>query len=131
MVTDLPEHYNAGPNQGLAPEFDFIRQVPVTWDETKFLAAEIGEYAVVARRSGTRWFLGAGTDTSARTLRIPLRFLRNGNFTARIFADAPNTDVTQNPEPVSVTQRTVSPSDTLDVVMVGSGGQAILFQPNP
>ncbi|TNE43323.1 MAG: glycoside hydrolase family 97 protein [Deltaproteobacteria bacterium] len=129
MVTDLPEHYNAGPNQGLAPEFAFIREVPATWDETKVLTAEIGEYAVIARRSGQRWFLGAGTDTSPRTLRVPLRFLGNGNFVAQIFADGPGADVTSNPEPVSIKEQDVKSTDTLTITMVGSGGQAIIIRP--
>lgn len=129
MVTDLPEHYNAGPGQGFAPEFAFIREVPVTWDETKVLTAQIGEYAVIARRSGNRWFLGAGTDTTPRTLSVPLSFLGSGTFVAKIFADGAGADVNNNPEPVSVTERDVTAAETLGITMAGSGGQAIIFTP--
>jgi alpha-glucosidase len=129
MVTDLPEHYNIGHNQGLAPEFEFIREVPVAWDETKVLAAEIGEFAVIARRSAARWFLGAGTDDVARKLNVPLTFLGSGTFIARIFADGQGADFETNPEPVSVTEREVTASDSLEISMGRGGGQAVIFRP--
>lgn len=131
MVTDLPEHYNSGPGQGLAPEFAFIREVPTTWDETRVLTSSIGEHLVMVRRSGNRWFLGAGTDKTPRKLKVSLSFLGSGSYTAKIFADGSGADVDTNPEPVSVTERTVTSTDSLEISMVGSGGQAIIFTPKP
>jgi hypothetical protein len=50
----------------------FLEQVPTAWDETKVLAGRPAESAVLARRSGDRWFIGAGISGAARTLDVPL-----------------------------------------------------------
>ena len=57
---------------------DFITGVPVTWDETKVLTAVAGEYIVVAKRKGEKWYIGAMTNSSARDLEVKLDFLPNG-----------------------------------------------------
>ncbi len=67
MAADLPEHYVKSP--GLR----FIEDVPVTWDETRVLAAEVGDHLVVARRSGADWFVGAITGSGRRRCGIRCR----------------------------------------------------------
>ncbi|MCJ7703654.1 MAG: glycoside hydrolase family 97 protein, partial [Anaerolineales bacterium] len=51
MAADLPENYEGN------PAFEFVERVPCTWDETRVLDAAIGDYVVIARRSGDEWFL--------------------------------------------------------------------------
>ena len=60
MVCDVPSAYE---NQ---PGFDFIEEVPTTWDATRFLAGEAGEYVALARKKGSDWYLGGITNWTAR-----------------------------------------------------------------
>ena len=71
----------------------FISSVPVTWDETHVIDAKVGEYVVVARRKGNRWFIGAMSAGNARTVNVPLDFLGDGGKrTLTFFADGVNAD---------------------------------------
>lgn len=81
MLADRPEHYEGQPG------FDFLCALPTTWDETKFVAGEPGEYVVLARRKGNVWYLGGITNWTARTVEIPLRFLAGNGYIARLFVD--------------------------------------------
>ncbi|MEQ7008994.1 glycoside hydrolase family 97 catalytic domain-containing protein [Actinopolymorpha sp. B17G11] len=62
-----PEAYDARPEARR-----FLEQVPTVWDETRLLAGRPGDHVVMARRSGERWFVGAGTSGAARTLEVAL-----------------------------------------------------------
>ena len=77
MVADAPQAY-AG-----QPEFEFIRAVPATWDETRVLGGRPGKNATIARRHGKEWFLGSLTNWSARQLDLPLDFLGSGKLRSR------------------------------------------------
>jgi alpha-glucosidase len=81
VVADTPDAYREGPG------LDFIREVPATWDETRFLAGEIGEYVVVARRKGRDWYVGAMTNRTGRTIELPLGFLGSGRYEATGWTD--------------------------------------------
>jgi hypothetical protein len=71
----------------------FLTSVPTTWDDTRYVEGTPGEYVVLARRKGQRWYLGGiGGDTTARELQLNLSFLGEGNFSAAIIADGPNDD---------------------------------------
>ena len=78
MVSDTPKAYED------QPAFEFIRDCPTTWDETKVLNGQPGEYIMIARRNGKKWFLGSMTNWSARELDIPLSFLAPGSYTAEV-----------------------------------------------
>ncbi|MGL6043403.1 MAG: glycoside hydrolase family 97 protein, partial [Sandaracinobacteroides sp.] len=75
MAADLPENYAKQPQA-----FQFIKDVPADWDETRVLLGSVGEYAVIARkdRNSRDWYLGAATDESSRQLDVPLGFLQPG-----------------------------------------------------
>jgi len=60
------------------PELEFYDWMPTTWDQTRVLQSSIGQYAVIARRSGVNWFMGAMNASSTRTFNIPLDFLSPG-----------------------------------------------------
>ncbi len=69
---------------------EFLSRVPSVWEETHVLEARVGDYIVLARRSGTDWYLGAMTDGTARHFEVDLNFLPDGEFEAVIFKDGPN-----------------------------------------
>ncbi len=106
-----------------APAFQFIKDVPATWDETRVLDAAVGDFIVIARRKGEEWFIGAATDWTPRELEIPLRFLGGGTYTAQIYADAAGSK--QDPTKVEISKQEVNSSSTLKAAMVPGGGYAV------
>ena len=87
MLSDSPTLYRANPEC-----FAFMRSVPTTWDETLGLDGKIGEWAVLARRSGGTWYVGAMTDWSERELTVETGFLGAGEWLAEMFEDGVNAD---------------------------------------
>jgi len=71
---------------------DFIVSVPVVWDDLKVLDAKTGDYLLLARRSGSDWFVGGMTDWNARKLVLDLSFLPAGEYSMEIFRDGINAD---------------------------------------
>jgi alpha-glucosidase len=69
---------------------EWLARVPVVWDETRVLQARIGDYVVVARRSGSDWYIGAITDWERRELEIDLSFLPAGSFQMEAYQDGVN-----------------------------------------
>jgi alpha-glucosidase len=123
---DKPSKYD---NPANWPGLPWFNAVPVTWDESRTLAGQIGEYIAVARRSGPTWYLGAMTNESSRTLSLPLSFLGSGTYTATVYADGtPGSSPFRTP--VVVGTRTVTAADTLDVAMAPAGGQAVVLTPS-
>lgn len=102
-----------------APGADFLRAVPTTWDSTRCLAGQIGQFVVIARRSGSDWFVGAMTNEAARTLQVPLDFLGVGRFTARTYADG------DTPTALTVTDRSVGRDDQIELRLASGGGGVI------
>ncbi|NGN67751.1 glycoside hydrolase family 97 protein [Streptomyces sp. A7024] len=123
MLADTPENYHAHPG------FEYLKNLPASWDETRFLDCVIGDYTVAARRKGDTWYLGAITDELDRTLRVPLHFLGPGRFLAEIYRDAADTDWHDNPLPIDVETRTVRSSTALTLRLPAAGGTAIRFRP--
>jgi alpha-glucosidase len=121
MVSDAPSAYA---NQ---PSFRFIREVPTSWDATRALNGEPGEFVTIARRHGGEWYLGSITNWTARDVRVPLDFLGNGRYSAEIYEDA--ADSAENPKHVVMKQETVQKGNTLTLRLAGGGGCAIRFVP--
>ena len=133
MAADLIENYEGH------PAFRFFRDFDADCDWSRALAGEIGDYIVVARRAGDRFFVGAGTDSEARTVTVSLDFLEPGvTYRADIYADEPEApevlqpDGTMAPDKRAfrIFSRTVTSSDSMDIRMAGDGGQAIVFSPD-
>jgi alpha-glucosidase len=95
MVADYPSAYRGN------PALPMLAQIPTTWDDTKFLTGSVGEYAVLARRKGNDWYVGAMNGREPRTVDAPLGFLAEGNYRAEIYADDHGTD------PHAIVRRTV------------------------
>lgn len=85
MLADSPSHYLREPEV-----MEFLGPVPTVWDETKVLAAKIGDYIIVARRNGRDWYMGAMTDWTAREFEIELSFLPEGRFQMESYQDGAN-----------------------------------------
>ena len=128
MAADLPEHYA----QHL-DAFQFIKDVPTDWSDTRVLNGEVGEFVTVVRkdRNSDAWFLGAMSDRHARTLKVPLDFLDAGKrYRAEIYRDGEGADWHGDARFRFVREtREVTRSDVLDVWLAGGGGQAIRFAP--
>lgn len=128
MAADLPENYARFPQA-----FQFIRDVPTDWADTRVLNGAVGEYATIARkdRRSDDWYIGAVTDGAARTLAVPLGFLDAGvRYVAEIYRDGDQADYRNAHRfDLVLERRTVSAADTLDVKLAPGGGQAIRFTP--
>ena len=118
MVSDAPEAYRS------AEGFEFVLRVPTTWDETRFLAGEPGRDIVLARRSGTAWYVGAMTAGEARTQRVPLTFLPAGRYRASVWEDG------DAPDQVQRSERIVTARDALTLRLSAAGGAAVMLEPS-
>lgn len=123
MAADLPENYE----QHL-DAFQFIKDVPVNWSETKVLFAEPGDYITIVRRAKAKpdWFIGGITDEQSRQQEIVLDFLEAGKtYRASIYRDSADTDYAKNPEAYTIEHRMVQKGDKLLLRMAAGGGFAI------
>lgn len=123
QLADVPEHYSD------VPEFEFLRKVPASWDESRVLQGEIGDYITMARRSGSDWFVGSLTDEQARSLEVPLDFLGAGRYVAHGFGDAAETDLDTNPNAVKVERWLVDASTVVRAELTRGGGHAMRIVP--
>lgn len=127
MAADVPENY-----MRYADAFRFIKDVAIDWDESRYLAAEPGEYIIAARREkgGQRWFVGGVTNEDARTMTVDFSFLTKGQkYMATIYADAKDADYETNPEKYVISRRVVTAKDKEKIFMARGGGFAISLMP--
>ena len=117
MVCDYPDAYLGQPG------FEFLKQVPTTWDETKVIDAKVGEWISIARRKGSDWFIGTITNWTAREVNLNLSFLPPGEYIAGIYADA--ADAEKDPNHVTQEIISVNNSTKLRVKLASGGGHAI------
>ena len=127
MAADLPEIY-----EKKLDAFQFIKDVAVDWDDSKYLEAEPGEYITVARKAkgSPNWFLGSITNQNARNTSVKLDFLdANKKYTAVIYADAPGADYEKNPAAYIISKQVVDSKTVLDLKLAPGGGTAISLMP--
>ncbi|MFN4285525.1 MAG: glycoside hydrolase family 97 protein [Lacibacter sp.] len=127
MAADLIENYETRPDA-----FQFIKDVPVDWDDSRYLAAEPGAYVAVARKqkNSPNWFVGAITNEAPRTLALPLQFLDNNRvYTATVYRDAADAHWQHNPEAYVIEKVLVTAGTTLHIPMAAGGGYAIRLAP--
>lgn len=123
MAADLPENYAKYDDA-----FQFIRDVAVDWDDSKYLEAEPGDYITVARKAkGTsNWFIGGKCDENGHKSVIRLDFLDKGRtYDCTIYADGKNADYQNNPKSYVITHKKVKKGDTLRLTEAPGGGFAI------
>jgi alpha-glucosidase len=115
---DSPEAYAAQP---IAE--DWLRDVPVAWDDTRLLGGYPGRSATVARRAGERWYVGAIRAGAGGTVELPLRFLTPGRtYAAEVVEDAPGGGLAARAQPVTA-------ADTLRLTTGANGGYAVRLAP--
>ena len=127
MAADLPENYEKYPDA-----FQFIKDVAVDWQDSKYLEAEPGDYLTVARKDkeSENWFLGAITDENARTSEIKLDFLSpNKKYKATIYQDGKTAHWEKNPINYEIKTMTVTSKSKLKLVLAAGGGTAISLTP--
>ncbi|MFC6999442.1 glycoside hydrolase family 97 protein [Rufibacter roseus] len=126
MAADLPEHYERFPDA-----FQFIKDVAVDWDDSKYLEAEPGEYVTVARKAKKtgQWFLGSVGGNNARTSSIRFDFLDKGKtYIATIYADAKDAHYNTNPQAYTIRKVVVNNKSKLSQFVAPGGGYAISFE---
>jgi alpha-glucosidase len=126
MASDLPENYRN------KKAFEFIKKVPVDWEETRIPDAVIGDYVITARkdRASDDWYVGAITDENRRELTLSLSFLMpDKTYLAQIYKDGENADWEANPVDFKYAETIVNSSQKMTLVLAPGGGQAIRFTP--
>ena len=122
MLADSPSHYLREPEV-----MEFLKRVPTVWDETRVLAAQLGDYVCIARRKDREWYIGAMTDWTGRTLDIDLSFLGPGRFQMVAYEDGPNAD--RMGHDYKVTTRDIDGSKKLKINLASGGGWAARIYP--
>jgi alpha-glucosidase len=117
MVCDYPDAYIGRPG------FEFLQQVPLTWDETKVINAKLSEYVTIARRKGDDWYIGTISNNTAHSIKTSLSFLPAGDYTAEIYSDAPDADKT--PDHLVKVMQKANNQTIINTDMAGGGGQVV------
>lgn len=127
MAADMPEHYAEK-----ADAFQFIKDVPVDWDESRYLEAEPGRYIVAARKAkgGDDWYVGCTAGEEGHQSTLALDFLDKGRkYEAIIYADAPDAHYSTTPQAYTIEKKTVSAKTRLKLKAAPGGGYAISIKP--
>jgi len=127
MAADYPDNYERFPDA-----FQFIKDVALDWDDTRYIEAEPGDYVVVARKTKGKneWFVGAMSDEQRRTFDVPLEFLDPGiTYTATIYADAADAHWAKKPMAYRISSMDVDRTSILTLECAEGGGAAVTIRP--
>jgi len=116
-LQDSPDSYRGSP-----AGFDFIREVPTSWDETRFVAGDVGQYIAIAKRKGDRWYIGAMNGDAAHKVSLPLSFLGAGSWTADLWLDG------DKPDAIRRDSRRVTAADRLEIDLAATGGAVAVLR---
>ena len=123
MAADVPENY-----ERFMDAFQFIKDVAINWDETKYLEAEPGEYVTIARRAKNTgdWFIGCTAGYNGHVSKLTLDFLDpDKKYEAIIYADAKDASWDKNPQAYTITKKKVTNKTKLNLKAAAGGGYAI------
>lgn len=123
MAADVPENY-----ERFMDAFQFIKDVAIDWDETKYLEAEPGEYVTIARRAKgtTDWYVGCTAGYNGHESKLAFDFLEPGKkYEAVIYADAKDASWDKNPQAYTITKKKVTSKTKLNLKAAVGGGYAI------
>jgi alpha-glucosidase len=121
MVCDYPAAYEGQDG------FEFIRQVPTSWDETKIPVAEVDQFIVVARRHDNNWYVGCINNSKEKQITVPLSFLSKGKYKAHIYRDDEQSGT--NPNKISISAEEITDQDTITLNVARNGGCAMQIVP--
>lgn len=122
MVPDLIENYKGN------AAFQFIRDVAVTWETSKVLNGEVGDFVTIARkdRNSENWFVGSITDENARDMEFSLDFLTAGKkYKATLYLDGENAHWDKNPTEFKIVEMEVDSTSSLKYHLAEGGGVAV------
>ena len=123
MAADIPENY-----ERFMDAFQFIKDVAIDWDETKYLEAEPGDYLTIARRAKSTgdWYVGCTADENGHTTKLAFDFLEPGKkYIATIYADAKDASWDKNPQAYTITKGILTNKSKLNLRAASGGGFAI------
>ena len=120
MVCDYPDAYIGQPG------FEVLQHMPVTWDETKVLEAEVGKYIAIARRNKNSWYIGTITDSIARKISINLNFLPAGKYVATMYSDA--ADANENANHLTQQNIMVDKNKIIPLSLAAGGGNIVILK---
>jgi alpha-glucosidase len=122
MLADSPTEYEKAPDI-----MKYLSAVPTVADETKVIDAKLAEYAVMAKRKGDNWYVGAMTNWTPRNLKLNFSFLKPGvSYTAQIYTDTKDSDV--NATQYELKTISVNSKTTIDLKLSSGGGAAIMIE---
>ena len=127
MAADLPENYNR-----FLDAFQFIKDVAVDWDDSRYLEAEPAQYIVVARKAkGTdNWFMGCTAGENGHLSTVKLDFLdADKKYIATIYEDAKDAHYRTNPQAYVIRKGVVTAKSALKLKAAPGGGYAISIVP--
>lgn len=127
MAADYPEHYERHMDA-----FQFIKDVAVDWDESRYIEAEPGQYIVVARKAknSDEWFVGCTAAENGHKSLVSFDFLDpQRKYEAVIYADAPDSHYITNPETYKITRKKITSKTKLNLRAAPGGGYAISIKP--
>lgn len=127
MAADFPENY-----EKFADAFQFIKDVAIDWDESKYLEAEPGQYITIARKAkkSDKWFVGNVAGYKPFASKISFDFLDAGKeYIATIYSDAKDADYIKNPQAYNIRKLIVTKESRLKQISVAGGGYAISIVP--
>jgi hypothetical protein len=124
MVTDRPINYDYD-----LEAFQFVKDVPVNWDETRVLKGKIGQHVTTARRDGDNWWIGTAVADAER-LRIELDFLDSGTYDAHVYQDGYKATTYGYESAVEVRHFEIEDTDSLVAELPEGGGQAVHLRPS-
>ena len=123
MLADLPENYDG------EAALEFLKEVPVDWDDTKVLNGKIGKFVTIARKKDDNWFIGSITNDKQRDIEIKLDFLDpDKEYMATVFSDSEKTDLQNNPTAYQVQMFPAKADQTVVMGLVTGGGQTIIIK---
>ena len=123
MAADIPENY-----ERFMDAFQFIKDVAIDWDETKYLEAEPGDYITIARKAkGTNdWYIGCTADENGHSSKLIFDFLDpDKKYIATVYADAKDADWKDNPQAYTIRKGIVTNKSKLNLHAASGGGYAI------
>lgn len=125
VLPDAPEEY-----EKKADLFEFIRQMPGTWDESRVINSRIGEHITTARRGNNQWFVGSVINEKGGSLKIPLDFLKaDTKYDITFYEDALESHYIKNRESYRVRKGKATSADTIEARMAPGGGHCMWIRP--
>jgi alpha-glucosidase len=122
MLSDNPSNYIKEQET-----VDFIVNIPVVWDDIIGIDGKVGDYLLLARRSGKEWFVGALTDWTSRNMELDLAFLPKGDYTMEVYQDGVNAD--KYAGDYKLFKKSVRSGDKLTIHLASGGGWSARITP--